>query len=75
MTHFLNFTCAQDDEEIEKPFDPKTGFTIKKLTIPDSDLYKCVVEKDGEILHEVTYALSVHRKYSRFEILIQPCIY
>ncbi|XP_050465212.1 vascular endothelial growth factor receptor 1 isoform X2 [Cataglyphis hispanica] len=52
-----------NEDELEKKasFDPRSGFTIRNLTVKDSDLYKCSIEKDGEE-HEVNYVLSVHLK-------------
>jgi len=50
-------------------FDPRTGFTIRNLTVKDSDWYNCKIKKDNKE-QEVNYILAVHRKYDRRRMLI-----
>jgi len=50
-------------------FDPRIGFTIRNLTVKDSDWYKCKIKKDDKE-QEVNYILAVHRKYDRRRMLI-----
>lgn len=63
----------EDELEKKASFDPRIGFTIRNLTVKDSDWYKCSIEKDDEE-HEVNYVLSVHRKCGQLEMLISPHI-
>lgn len=49
---------AQEDELKKVPFDSKIGFTIRNLSLEDSNRYKCSIEKDGKE-HVVNYVLSV----------------
>lgn len=51
---------VQGDELNEVPFDPKTGFTIRNLSLEDSKSYKCLIEEDGK-KHAVSYALFVRK--------------
>jgi len=50
-------------------FDPRIGFTIRNLTVKDSDWYNCKIKKDNKE-QEVNYILAVHRKYDRRRMLI-----
>ncbi|EFN61650.1 Vascular endothelial growth factor receptor 1 [Camponotus floridanus] len=49
----------EDELEGKASFDPRIGFTIKNLTVKDSDWYKCSIQKDNEE-HQVNYVLAVH---------------
>nr|XP_012229232.1 PREDICTED: vascular endothelial growth factor receptor kdr-like isoform X1 [Linepithema humile] len=60
---------VNDDEETEKPFDPRIGFMMKSLTVKDSDWYKCSIEKDN-IIQNIDYILTVNLK----EVLFEPII-
>ena len=61
------------DEKMEKPYNPRHGFTMKNLTVEDSDIYRCSIEKDG-IKQDIYYILHVQCKYDRLEKSIQPYI-
>lgn len=67
---FYAFNVQDDDEMIEKPYNPKTGFIMKNLTVKDSGWYKCLIKKDNKT-QEIYYILSVNRKYDRHKILIE----
>ncbi|RLU26184.1 hypothetical protein DMN91_002350 [Ooceraea biroi] len=60
-----NNNAGDFDDETEMrqraSFDPRSGFTIRNLTVKDSDWYKCKINKDDKE-QEVNYVLSVHLK-------------
>ncbi|XP_076660894.1 PDGF- and VEGF-receptor related [Halictus rubicundus] len=57
----LEVNLSKDDDQIEDDrlsFDPRIGFTLKKLTLKDSGYFVCMINRDGTD-HEVNYHLYV----------------
>ncbi|XP_076244476.1 PDGF- and VEGF-receptor related isoform X2 [Calliopsis andreniformis] len=65
LTVRLEFN-EMDLEPDKYSFDPRTGFTLRNLTLRDSGYYNCIIERD-KVQQEVNYHLYVLRKQNLHE--------
>ncbi|XP_029159072.1 vascular endothelial growth factor receptor kdr-like isoform X2 [Nylanderia fulva] len=67
LVPILSYDNMQEDELEERiSFDPRIGFTIRDLTVKDSDYYKCLIKKDDEE-QEAIFVLAVELKQTLSE--------
>ncbi|XP_053989273.1 vascular endothelial growth factor receptor 1 isoform X1 [Hylaeus volcanicus] len=60
----LTVNLLKDEMDVESSrlsFDPRIGFSLRRVVLTDSGYFKCTIERDGTD-HEVNYHLHVLRK-------------